>query len=105
MEENMGRPVKVYRAGRTELAIFQGEYNGKTTYSFKFQKSYKGQDGEWKNTDFFNDTDMGDVSALADHIRAGRVREKNIQPKPETKPEPKPEPETENETFEDDIPF
>ena len=98
----MGRPVKVYKAGRCECAIFHNDKYD--SYSFKFQKSYKNdKTGEWVNTDFFSDTDMGDVAALADKIRQGRVKEKNMVQQ-EERPKPPPQ-ETTPENFEDDLPF
>ena len=97
----MGRPVKVYKAGRCECAIFHNDKYD--SYSFKFQKSYKNdKTGEWVNTDFFSDTDMGDVAALADKIRQGRVKEKKVQGRQQEETPSKKEAE---EVFDDDLIF
>ena len=60
----MAKPIKNIKYGQIELAIWQGEYNGKPTYSYSFQKSYKAQDGTWKQTNFFNDKELLQVGAL-----------------------------------------
>jgi hypothetical protein len=106
-------PVKVYKAGRIECAIFHNPQFD--SYSFKFQKSYKDKQGQWQNTDFFSDTDMGDLAALCDHIREARVREKKKGGSTEEqtrqafdgqyqKPTAQP-PQQGPENFEDDLPF
>jgi hypothetical protein len=99
----MGRPVKVYKAGRCECAIFHNDKYD--SYSFKFQKSYKNdKTGEWVNTDFFSDTDMGDVAALADKIRQGRVKEKTVGGRQQEIPPKQEEPV--DEVFDDEaLPF
>lgn len=94
----MARPVKVLKSGRIECAIFKNEQFN--SFNFKFQKSYKGKDGQWNNTDYFSDTDMGDLGALVDHIRESRVKEKNDRPEPVVKPASQP-----INNFDDDIPF
>lgn len=48
-------PIKKLKHGQIEVAIWQGEYDGKPTYSISAQKSYKPKEGDWKTTTFFDD--------------------------------------------------
>ena len=70
----MALPVKEFKFGKVSAAAFEGEYQGKKTYSFKFQKSYK-KDGEWKRTDYFTSVDLRDVYILIGRILNNQVRE------------------------------
>jgi CRISPR/Cas system-associated endonuclease Cas1 len=60
----MAKPIKTIKYGQVELAVWQGEFDGKPTYSYSFQKSYKTKDGQWKQTNFFNDKELLQVGML-----------------------------------------
>jgi len=93
----MAKPVKEFSIGKVRVAVFQGEYKGKTTYSFKFQKSYKDEGkGEWVNTEYFYPTDLRDLHILVGKLVINQVKERT--------PEPEPQPELESEP-ESDLPF
>lgn len=77
----MSNIVKSYSSGKINVAIFQGDYQGKATYQFKFQKSYIGQDKQWKNTDYFGIEDIMNVRALCDMLIQKNIKEKNIKQK------------------------
>ena len=71
----MSKPIREYSLGKCKAAVFQGEYDGKPTYSVKFQKSYK-KDDEWKNTDYFNLTDLRDLAALVNGMLTKQIKER-----------------------------
>ena len=89
----MSMPVKVLKLGSVEVSIWKSD-KYENSFSFKFQKNYKTDDG-WKNADFFNLTDLGNVSVLCDALLQKKVSEKKIEKK-EEKPK---------DDFEDDVPF
>lgn len=90
-------PVKKIRKGKINCAIFQNEFQGKTTYSYKFQKSYKNKDGDWQNTDNFYASDLRDLEILVREINNKMVKFDNVKPQPESEPESQEQPE--------DLPF
>lgn len=97
----MGKPpVQEARLGNLKCAIFEGEFKGKTTHSFKFQKSYKDKNGDWQNTDFFFLTDLRDLALLALGLVTKSIKFKKIESQKQ-QPTEEPEP-IENE---DDLPF
>jgi hypothetical protein len=57
-------PVKTYRLGNCQAAIFESDYQGKKSHSIKLSKSYKTKDGKWNNTDFFYLTDIPALHGL-----------------------------------------
>jgi len=103
----MARPIKEFSLGQIKCAVFEGELKGKKTYSFKFQKSYKGKDDQWKNTDFFYPTDLRDLYGLVGALLHRQVKERTPQQAPPPEPEPEErEPITDNTPEgEPDLPF
>ena len=75
----MARPVKEYSLGKVKAAIFEGEYEGQKTYSVKFQKSYKDKSGNWKNTEYFSNTDLRDLGMLIITMMGKQVKERTPQ--------------------------
>jgi len=67
--------IKKLSIGKCNATLWQGEYQGKPTYSVSFQKSYKAKD-EWKNTNFFTLPDLRDLYILIGHIVNKQVKEK-----------------------------
>lgn len=71
MKEIKTEPTKPYahlRAGSVSVTIWSNikEYNGKQfqAYSFQFQRSYKDDKGQWKNTDSFQLNDLPKINIL-----------------------------------------
>ena len=57
-----------------ECAIFtHHREDGREVKSYKFQKSYK-KDGEWKNTEYFNEQDLLKLGCLVNHILNNEIR-------------------------------
>ena len=71
----MSKPVKEYQLGQIKAAVFEGDYQGKKTYSVKFQKSYKKGD-QWTNTDFFTLVDLRTLAILVNTMVSKQVKEK-----------------------------
>ena len=65
----MGKPVKSFRAGAVEAAIFENErtVGGKKLKMFNvvFRRSYKDKDGNWQNSDSFGINDVPKVELLS----------------------------------------
>jgi hypothetical protein len=104
----MSKPIKTLRIGNVSMAVWQNEgNNGKKNYSFTFQKSYKTEGGEWKNTEFFFQEDLMRVGHLINTLMSNSINAvKKSEPQPEKKQEPKRE--QQQESFlgnDDDIPF
>jgi hypothetical protein len=64
----MGKPVKSFRAGAVEAAIFENErtVGGKKLKmsNVVFRRSYKDKDGNWQNSDSFGINDVPKVELL-----------------------------------------
>ena len=103
----MSKPIKNYSLGKVQCAIFQGDYQGKPTYSFKFQKSYQ-KDNKWENTDFFGATDLRELAGLVNHMLSLQVKvrtpgEQTRQP--DAKQADYTDPRFDNAPSGDDVPF
>ena len=98
----MSRPVKTWKFGRVDLAMWKFENNGKINYSFTIQKSYKSGE-EWKQTGYLAESDL---KALAFGL-FGMFTDKYLKrEKQETKQETRPEPVKESNDDDDvQIPF
>lgn len=84
----MSRPVKEFSSGKVKAAVFQGEYNGKATYSFKFQKSYLDpKTQQWVNSDYFYATDLRDLYILVTKLVVGQVKERTPEQVQESQPQ------------------
>ena len=60
----MAKPVMKFRNGSITLSVWgKAKEDGSMNYSFTIQKSYKTRDGEWKNTDFFWESEAGNIIA------------------------------------------
>lgn len=101
----MSKPIAKKQSGQVQMSVWQGEYNGKPTYSFTFQKSYKDKNGQWQNTNFFNQTDLADVFFLAMATKLNKInkqekkQEQTGQPIVDTATEVNPQ------TMDDNIPW
>lgn len=79
----MSAPIKTFNLGKCSGAVFENDYKGKKSYSFKFQKSYQDSNKKWVNTDFFYATDLRDLYALIGYLLDKQVKERvpqNQQP-------------------------
>ena len=65
----MGKPVKVFKAGAVEAAIFENErtVGGRKLkmHNVVFKRSYKDKDGKWQHTDSFGINDVPKVELLS----------------------------------------
>ena len=80
----MSAPIEEIRLpfSKVKCAIFQDTYNGDITYSYKFQKSYKDKDtGEWKNTEYYNMSDLRDLLGLVTFLVMKQVIGKQVAQK------------------------
>ena len=78
----MAAPIKSYSLGHVTGAIFEGDYKGKKTYSFKFQKQ-RYDDATKKSVygDFFSTADLANLATLVQKMAISTVKEKTqIQP-------------------------
>jgi len=82
----MNLPIKRLSLGKCQAALWKKEFEGKPSYSVSFQKSYKGQDGQWKNSNFFTLPDLRDLYILVGHITNNQVKEYKNESKPKPKP-------------------
>ena len=72
----MAKPVKEYSLGHIKAAIFLNEqYNSQ---SIKLQKSFKDKSGNWKNSDYFNTTDLRDLYGLIGAMLHKQVKVKDL---------------------------
>ena len=78
------KPIQKISNGRVSCAVWEGEYKGNKTYSFSFQKSYKGEDG-WKNTGFFSMSDLHNLRAVCDYLIMKDIMKKSNGKKNEQK--------------------
>jgi hypothetical protein len=77
----MNSPIKVYKKGRVQLAIWQGEFDGKVTYSYSVKKNYFDQKTQsWKDSVYFSMTDLADVSFLIQTVITNSIN-KNSEKK------------------------
>lgn len=58
------QPITTYRMGQLSISVFE---NGENK-SYVFQKAYKDENGEWKNTSNLFDKDLLILSALCDAV-------------------------------------
>jgi len=79
----MSKPIKTLREGQVSLSIWQKDFDGKPTYSYSYQKSYKDKSGQWQNTTFLNKTDLKDLIFLAETIiQSGILKKAEVQKAP-----------------------
>jgi hypothetical protein len=70
----MKPPIKKIFYGKIQGALWEGDYQGKPTYSMSFQKSYKKGD-KWEHTNFFTMVDLRDLYILIGSILDKQVKE------------------------------
>ena len=69
MSDQKNRPVETLRDGNLKAAIWENEREDKTMQNVQFRKSYRDQDGQYRDTDSFgsNDCSVSDSDAIFDH--------------------------------------
>lgn len=72
------KPIKKFRSGQVSLTVFQGEYKGKSSYSFSPQKSYKDKNDQWQNVNFYNKTDLSDLLNCIIKLLGNSVKEQMV---------------------------
>lgn len=77
------KPIKKYKYGKIDGSVWANDYQGKISYSMSFQKSYKDQSGQWKQSTSFNSTDLRDLYVLIGSILHGQVKEFKNDTKPQ----------------------
>ena len=68
----MGKPIKVFRAGAVEAAIFENErtVGGRKVKMLNvvFKRSYKDKDGKWQHSDSFGINDVPKLGLLVPKV-------------------------------------
>jgi len=77
----MSKLIDSKRCFGVECAIFENEKEGKLSKSYKFQKSFKDKDGNWKNTDFLFESDLPNMLVLLNNLTLDVVKSKQIKSK------------------------
>ena len=74
----MAAPIKKYKLGKIEAAIFLSEkYNSQ---SVKFQKSWMDNNKQWQHIDFFTVADLRDLYALVGWMLMRQIKEEPVKP-------------------------
>lgn len=95
-------PIKRFRFGKIQIALWENAYEGKKTCSFTIQKNYKAKDGEWKRTGNFTSVDLRDINVAITRILGNAVISEKVEPKTEQRePEHSQPPETQG----DEVPY
>lgn len=85
MSDQKNRPVETLRDGNLKAAIWENEREDKTMQNVQFRKSYRDQDGQYRDTDSFGSNDLLRLSRLAeqsyDRIKAMREAAREQEPK------------------------
>ena len=107
----MSAPIKTYSKGKCQLAIWQGEYEGKPSFSFSLKKSYYDKKtSSWKDTAYYTVTDLQDIQALCEtvvmqNILKSAEKKNDYKQEPVKKPEPVAQPSAYDSGDEEVIPF
>lgn len=95
----MSKPIAKIKSGFVECAVWQGDYKGKPTYSYSFQKCYRKGDS-WENTNYMNMNDLYDLQNIVGEILKSKIKKNKNEQKQEYK-----QPEAQDDFEDDDIPF
>lgn len=100
----MSKPIKEKSSANIRLTLWEGDFQGKPTYSFTLKKNYKKKDGTWANTEFFTTTDLKDVVCLCQSVINNNIKSRNIQQK-QNSIQTIPQEKTQEVIEDEDIPF
>lgn len=72
----MSKPIAKVNMYPVTAAIWVNERDGKSYYSVTIERTYKDDDGKWKNTSTFNAGDLLLVAKAADlaHTEIAKIR-------------------------------
>ena len=77
----MNPPIKTFKKGKCQLAIWQGDFQGKVTYSYSIKKTvYDEKTKVWSESIFFSLTDLQDTYFLINTVMSAYIT-KMSQPK------------------------
>jgi len=65
MSDQKNRPVETLRDGNLKASIWENVKDDKTLHSVQFRRSYRDQDGQFRDTDSFAGHDLLRLSRLA----------------------------------------
>ncbi|MEM9410267.1 MAG: hypothetical protein AAGA30_04090 [Planctomycetota bacterium] len=68
------KPIKKFKSGNVEGAIWRNQKNGKTRHTIDFTKTYKTKEG-FKRTKVFLGADLKDISKIALHTNSWIIEE------------------------------
>lgn len=60
------KPIKTYRTGVLSLSLWENEVEDKKVKSFTFERSYKDDEDNWKNTKSLKVNDLPQLVVLLD---------------------------------------
>ena len=77
----MAAPVKTYKSGQVECAIWENQGEKFKYYSFSFSKNFKDRAGEWKTTTNFGKGDVADLLVICHRILDRQIKERTPESK------------------------
>lgn len=91
MSDPKNRPVETLRDGSLKASIWENERENGSVHGVQFRKSYRDQEGQYRDTDSFTSNDLLRLSRLAeqsyDRIKAIReaARQQETKERPHTR--------------------
>ena len=68
------KPIKVYKKGKMQLAIWKGDYQGNPTISFSLKKNYYDKETKaWKESNYLSITDLADINFLTQTVITNNI--------------------------------
>jgi len=75
-------PVAKKKMGNIELALWEGEHEGKKIYSYSIQKNrFNKAKNKWETSNFFTPADMPNLLALVQDTVLSNIKKEVIEPK------------------------
>ncbi|UWQ31648.1 hypothetical protein K3555_13705 [Leisingera sp. M527] len=83
-DDQKTRPVETLRDGNIKASVWENTRDGKTNHNVQFRRSYRGEDGQYRDTDSFAANDLLRLSRLAEHSydAVSRLREHQREGQP-----------------------
>lgn len=66
MSDQKNRPVETLRDGNLKATVWENTRDEKLMHSVQFRRSYRDQEGQYRDTDSFSGNDLLRLSRLAD---------------------------------------
>lgn len=87
----MSAPIFTAKSGAVSLAFWENKtQKGETFLTYSLQKSWKGNDGKWQNTNFFGESDLVQALALLE-ATVKEIMQKKVSQSPSTASPRRPE--------------